>query len=133
LGQLLLGKGKESVSFSDWSAIVLNNDRDALDKMVAYCKVDVEVLEGVFHKLQPYVISNSHAGAATGHGRYSCPSCGSEDVHNKGARTTATGLPRYRMLCKNDLCGKYFTVTTKVLQDKIADDYVKAKRNEPTL
>lgn len=133
LGQLLLGKGKESVSWSDWVAIVLKNDRDALDKMVAYCKVDVEVLEGVFHKLQPYVTSNSHAGAATGHGRYSCPACGCEETINRGTRYTAAGLPRHRITCTNKLCGKHFTVSTKVLQDKIADDYIKAKRNEPTL
>jgi hypothetical protein len=50
-----------------------------MDKMVEYCKKDVELLEDVFHKLQPYVKHNIHTGAHTGYGRFSCPSCASTE------------------------------------------------------
>ena len=128
LGKLFFGEGKESIGWDKWVAIVLNNDMEALESMVHYCKRDVEILEGVFHKLQPYVNTNTHAGAATGHGRYGCPSCGNEDVRHKGTRYTAAGLPRYRMQCKADGCMRFYTITHKLYVQKIEDDFIKAKR-----
>jgi hypothetical protein len=125
LGKLFFDAGKDSIGWEDWVAIVLRNDEDALQRMVTYCERDVRLLEDVFHRMQPYVHSNTHAGAATGHGRYSCPACGSENIGTNGTRHTATGLPRYRLMCLERMCRKSFTVSTKVFQEKLADDYDK--------
>jgi hypothetical protein len=34
-------------------------------------------------------------------------------------------LPRYRLMCLERMCRKSFTVSTKVFQEKLADDYDK--------
>ena len=128
LGKLLFDHGKESVGWDDWVAIVMRNDEEAMTRMVTYCERDVRLLEDVFHALQPYVNSNTHAGVATGHGRYSCPACGCEKVKSHGIRMTAAGVPRYRLQCRNKVCQKSFTVSTKVMQQKIEDDLIRKKR-----
>jgi hypothetical protein len=127
LGQLFFDHGKESIGWADWVAIVLRNDTDALNRMVTYCERDVRLLEDVFHRMQPYVNSNTHAGVATGHGRYSCPACGSEHVKHNGIRYTAAGMPRYRMRCLESQCGKSYTVSSKVYMQKLEDDMAKKK------
>lgn len=127
LGKLLFDHGKDSVGWADWVAIVLHNDSEALQRMVTYCERDVKLLEDVFHALHPYVHSNTHAGAATGHGRYSCPACGNESPKSNGTRYTAAGMPRYRLTCTVKTCGKSYTVSKLVMQHKLDDDNIKRK------
>lgn len=123
LGKLLFDEGKSPVGFSDWVKITLNNDQEALDKMVEYCKKDVELLEDVFHKLQPYVNHNIHAGAQTGYGRFSCPSCGSEKVKLRKTRYSASGIPKHQLQCLVKKCQRYFTISNKVWQQKLEQDW----------
>jgi predicted RNA-binding Zn-ribbon protein involved in translation (DUF1610 family) len=125
LGNLLFGEGKNPMGFGDWKAICLDNCSEAMDKMVTYCKQDVRLLEDVFHKLQPYVNHNTHVGAATGGGRFSCPNCGSENVTHQRKRYTMTGVLRHTLKCHEQYCGKHFTISNKVWEDKLKDDWAK--------
>ena len=54
MGQYLnLGK-KIKTDYGLWKDIMLNNSRTAMDKMVEYCKQDVNLLEQVYNKLQKF-------------------------------------------------------------------------------
>jgi len=129
LGKLFFDEGKSPVGFDDWVQITLHNDKDAMDKMVEYCKKDVILLEDVFHKLQPYVNHNTHAGAHTGYGRFSCPSCGSEETILRKTRYSASGIPKHQLQCKAKKCRRYFTISNKVWQNKLEDDWTKKQSN----
>lgn len=51
-----LGVGKKiKTEYDLWKSIILENDKEAMNKMVKYCKEDVALLERVYHKLQAYV------------------------------------------------------------------------------
>ncbi len=52
-GYLDLGK-KIKTEYNLWKDITLHNSREAMTKMVDYCKQDVNLLEKVYNKLQPY-------------------------------------------------------------------------------
>lgn len=54
MGQFLnLGK-KIKTDYGLWKDIMLNNSKPAMDKMVIYCKQDVNLLEQVYKKLQKF-------------------------------------------------------------------------------
>lgn len=125
LGKLFFDEGKSSVGFDDWVKITLDNDKEAMDKMVEYCKKDVVLLENVFHKLQPYVHHNTHAGAATGHGRFSCPKCGSDRLIRNRSKYTKTGILKHQLRCKEKHCKSYFTISNKVWEEKLKNDWMK--------
>lgn len=130
LGKLLFKEGKSPVGFQDWVDITLDNCEKAMNKMVEYCKKDVVLLEDVFHALQPYVKHNIHAGAATGYGRFSCPNCGSDNVSHQRKRYTASGILKHQLLCKEDSCGRFFTISNKVWEEKMKDDWNKSQRDK---
>lgn len=119
LAKLFFDEGKSAVGFDDWIKITLNNDQEALNKMVDYCKKDVELLEDVFHKIQPYVHHNTHVGDY----RFSCPSCGSKEVVLRRTRYTKSGIPKRQLQCTVKKCRRYFTISNKVWQNKLADDW----------
>lgn len=52
-GFLSLGK-KIKTEYNLWKDITLNNNKEAMVKMIDYCKQDVNLLEQVYKKLQPY-------------------------------------------------------------------------------
>jgi len=128
LGKLFFGEGKSPVGFQDWVEITLNNCSEAMDKMVKYCKQDVRLLEDVFHKLQPYVEHNRHVGAHTGYGRFSCPNCGSEDSVYRKKRHTKSGILKHQLQCKSKKCGRYFTISNKVFEEKMKNDWSKSQQ-----
>lgn len=74
---------------------VIKGDKTAIREMVAYNKVDVEVLEKVFKKIQPYVQNhiNRQLFGATG-----CPRCGSKKVQSRGTYYAQTRTYR-RFVC----------------------------------
>ena len=127
LGQLFFNEGKSPMGFGDWKAICLDNCPEAMDKMVKYCKQDVILLEKVFHKLQPYVKPNTHVGAYSGRGRFTCPHCASKDVKHQRKRYTAAGMLRHQMKCNG--CSHHFTISNKVWESKMADDWNEKQRN----
>ena len=54
MGQFLGFGGKIKTDYDLWKDIVLKNDKEAMSKMVKYCKQDVILLEKVYEKLQKY-------------------------------------------------------------------------------
>ncbi len=54
LNKFLGGKGKLETGFDLWKRILLDNDKEALSKMVTYCENDIKILEDVYNKLQKY-------------------------------------------------------------------------------
>jgi hypothetical protein len=88
--------------------------------MVKYCKKDVVLLEDVFHRLQPYITHNHHAGETGGFGRYSCPKCANDKPVYQKMRVTKAGTKRHQLKCQNG-CG-YFTVSNAVWMQKLEAD-----------
>lgn len=131
----LTGSGKEKMEYADWDYIckplipkffgfeveLPDSYGKALDKMVKYCELDVIKLEEVYQELLPYIDHNHHAGAFEGHGRYSCPICGSENVQHNKKRITKAGMIKHTLKCPP--CKKYYTVSNKVYMTKLEDDW----------
>ena len=105
-----LGIGQKiETKYDLWKDIVLKRDKEAMIKMVEYCKKDVELLEQVFMKLSGHIQVKNHHGMLAGGKRHSCPECGGYDLKKVNARVTAAGYTKIQMQCKD--CGKYHTVS----------------------
>ena len=78
-------------------------------KMVKYCKRDVYLLEDVWRALMPYHNPKTHEGVLNGEERWTCPRCGSANVHVSKTIVSARGIKRYQMRCKD--CGGYYTIS----------------------
>jgi DNA polymerase elongation subunit (family B) len=109
LGKFLFGEGKIHTSFDLWKDILLKDSKKAMKEMVKYCKKDVELLEKVYHALQPYHGNKTHVGALNGEEKWTCPHDGSANICLSKRTVTAGGAPRFQMQCKD--CGKYFTIS----------------------
>lgn len=94
-----------------WKAIVFNKDKDALNRMVQYCEMDVEVLEKVYHKLRPYTKHKVNYAVLRGEEKYCCPNCGTPNVRLRKTYTTAQGTIQHYMTCKE--CDNYYKVNNK--------------------
>lgn len=79
---------------------VMNGNKKALNDMIKYCEMDVVVLEDVYLTIQSYIKQNVHIGVLNGGYKYSCPSCGSEDIYYNKLNVTAKGTPKRQMTCK---------------------------------
>lgn len=101
LGKLLKVGGKMDTPSGLWLK-ALKGDRAAIKTMLAYNKVDVKVLEGVFRKLQPYMPDhvNRELFGATG-----CPRCGSHKIQSRGTHK-AIGKVYRRYQCQK--CSGWF-------------------------
>jgi|694.fasta_scaffold77970_1 DNA polymerase elongation subunit (family B) len=108
IGKYLGLKGKTETGYDLWKDIVLNDCKVSMIKMITYCKRDVELLEKVYNKLNPYTKHKVHFGVAAGNGRISCPECTSINLRRDGLRYSAAGTVSQKIQC-ND-CHKYFTV-----------------------
>lgn len=106
-------KCDNKMSFSNkwdlWVRIAYGQETQKDLKLMAdYCKMDVEVLQQVYHKLNPH-----HSGGVNMNWYYEdtvCPSCSSQKFVSKGVRMSKSG-EKQRFLC-ND-CGTSFTVDKK--------------------
>jgi len=97
-----LGVGRKKSTEKGLWLKVLQGDRAAIRKMVAYNKQDVALLERVFLKLRPYVANhfNRHLSGEDG-----CPRCGSQRVQSRGVhRAVSRVYQRYQ--CQD--CGGWF-------------------------
>lgn len=122
IARLLGLGGKIKTELDLWKAVVNDNDRNALAKMVAYCKRDVSILERVWMAMAPHVKHKTHAGILAGKPAWTCPECGSESVKvARGPRVTADGTKRYQMQCMD--CGRSYTISEPAYQL-----YLKAKK-----
>ena len=107
-----LGIGEKiHTEYNLWKDIVLNKDKEAMDKMIKYCKMDVILLEKVHKELSLHIPAKTHYGVIFGGDRGSCPECGSDDIVRNNKRVTASGLVKVQMRCKT--CGKMHTKTDK--------------------
>jgi len=115
LGQLLLGKGKIHTEYQLWKDVCAG-DKEALRKMVVYCKNDVGgLLQPVWEKLQKFHKPKSHMGVMLNRDKWTCPECGSKDVHINKTYATTAGSKRYGMMCKS--CGRYYTIPSRSYLD----------------
>ncbi len=89
--------------------------RKALDEMVKYCKMDVEVLEKVFQELMPYVKPKNNMAVASGDYAWNCKTCSSGNVNVKGFRTSQAGVRKKRTRCRD--CGTQGQISMKVWRD----------------
>lgn len=103
LGISLIGKGKISAPYSLWEEAEAGNAR-AIKDLVRYNKEDVRVLQGVYDRLLPYMVTHPNVGS---HGILSCPKCAATDYKIKGYKLTAAGTKRAQYQCNS--CGSYFT------------------------
>lgn len=111
-----LGLGaKIKTEFNLWKAILLDDDRAALERMKRYCAQDVVLLEKVWEKLSVIVPAKTHAGVCEGHENWSCAGCASEDVKKTRRYVTARGVTQHQMHC-ND-CGRYYNVSQRAWAD----------------
>jgi len=123
LGKLLLGEGKIDAPYSLWKDILLVNDQKALNKMVRYCKKDVDILQRVWRKLSEYSVPSIHTGVTIGLDRWTCPHCGSEEVALSKTRVTPKGIVQKQMQCNE--CHRYYSVASSVFTK-----YLLAKNRE---
>lgn len=105
LGQFLGVGEKINTEFGMWKDIVLNKDKEALNKMVEYCKQDVKLLEKVFVKMKNHYNNKTHYGVVYKQDRGSCVECGSDELVRHKQRITPSGTKYIQYQCKT--CGKY--------------------------
>jgi len=100
------GLGQKLENESDlWNKVWRQNNRQALTRMVKYCKQDVILLEQWFDKINKYIKPSTHVTGVKG----DCPECGSDDVKFKGYNYMASGNRKQRMQC--NCCLKKFQYT----------------------
>jgi predicted PolB exonuclease-like 3'-5' exonuclease len=105
-----LGGKKDTGGYGKlWRAVTLENSKQGLKEMVAYCKRDVQLTEDVYHKLESYGAYRTHAGVLAGGQKRDCVRCASANTQKRGQRVSATGSVKQIMSC-ND-CGRHYTVS----------------------
>ncbi len=101
LGQIL-GVGRKKPHGNNLWLRVLNGDKAAITEMIKYNRGDIELLERVFLKLQPYIANHVNRQLYGGAG---CPRCGSMKVQSRGTHKALTRIySRYQ--CQS--CGGWF-------------------------
>lgn len=122
IGQYLGLGQKIKTEFSLWKN-VMSPDKDvaakALNKMVAYNKGDVILLEKVWDKLQNYTKPVVHGAVLNGFPAWACPRTGSLNVKLTKTRVSAAGTVSYQFLSKES--GGYYTVSQTVYDQYLAD------------
>ena len=116
------GKGKLPTDFQLWDKCC-DGDEKSLRYMVKYCKQDVRELEEMFLEMEPYFRPKTHKGVAMGHERWTCPHCGTDNVHKSKTRVSAMGIIRHQMICID--CHKYYSIA-----DNVHRMYLEAKFDE---
>jgi uncharacterized protein YprB with RNaseH-like and TPR domain len=106
-----VGQKMDTGGLDLWKDIVFKKDQEAMNKMVAYCKMDVTVLEAVFNKLNSYTTPSTHYAVMDGDEKYCCPECTNYNVRHNKQVVTAAGTVHYWMRC-ND-CKKHFKINNK--------------------
>ena len=110
-----VGQKMDTGGLDLWKDIVFKKSPEAMAKMVAYCKMDVTVLEAVFDKLNTYTQSKVNYAVLTGGDKYDCPQCGTNNVRYNKKVTTTAGTIHHWLTCNP--CNKYFKVNNKTYED----------------
>lgn len=96
-----VGSKTDTGGFQLWLDVCEKNDKEAMHKMITYCKNDVVILEKVFDKMQSYIHQNSHTGVARGGDKYCCPACGSDNIRLLSMPVTRAGTQQYHVECNS--------------------------------
>lgn len=97
VSKILFGSGKSPMAFQDWIDILEHKSEKALNKMVKYCKRDVDLLFKAYKRVKPYCDPRVGRHLLTGG---DCPSCGSSKTTGKGKITLRRGTYR-RFKCSD--------------------------------
>lgn len=99
-----LGVGeKTQVRHHDLWPACIDGDMEAWEQMVTYCKRDVELLEGLYTRLAPYMTNHPNV-AHIGSRKDACPRCGSDKLQYRGYAYTNVSTFR-RLQCTS--CGAW--------------------------
>ena len=118
-----VGKKMDTGGLDLWKDIVFKKSPEAMAKMVAYCQMDVNVLQAVFDKLNSYTQSKVNYAVLRGGDKYDCPQCGTTNVWYNKKVTTSAGTIHHWLICKP--CKKYFKVNNNTYQDWVKDRIIK--------
>jgi hypothetical protein len=102
---LQVGAKMETGGLDLWKDIVFRKDQQALDKMVAYCKMDVQVLEKVYNKIQAYTLPQHNYAVQHGGDKYECVECGGTNYQYNKKVVTRAGTVHHWVKCKD--CNSY--------------------------
>lgn len=128
IGKILGFGGKKDTGGIDlWHGIIQKNSKKCMDKMIAYCKRDVELLEKVFLKLEGYAKPKTHMGISENSkpDKCDCPYCASKITYLNRHMIKASGSTYVVLKCQS--CGKYFSVSTKAYKDRTANELARKK------
>lgn len=96
-----LGMGKKiKTDFGLWKSILIDKDKDAMEKMVKYCKMDVILLEKIYKQL------SLHTEPKTRYvdkckDRGNCPECGGTRLIRAATRISVSGIKKVSMKCSD--------------------------------
>lgn len=113
LGKYLGVGQKISTDYSLWDRICQEKSEEALNDMVKYCDEDVRLLERVYQKLRPYAKTQFNYGKLYGNDNFACPECGSLHPRVTKCYTTAMGVRRYYLQCKETTCQTNYPVSNR--------------------
>jgi len=103
-----IGSKMDTGGLDLWKDIVFRKDHKALAKMVEYCKMDVTLLEQVFHKLNPYTMAQNNYAVQHGGEKYECPECASTNFQYNRKWVTVAGTVHHWLKCRE--CGKHHKI-----------------------
>ena len=100
---LKIGEKVKHEGWGLWTAC-LAGDKDAWERMEAYNKQDVLLLEQLYEKILPWIDGHPNAALFVDNDKPICPTCGSERIHRRGSRYGIT-LSYARFVCLD--CGRW--------------------------
>lgn len=121
-----VGEKTETGGFDLWVKTI-NGDKQALKRMVDYCKNDVLILESVFQEIEKYVQVNTHVGVLMGGEKWTCVACGSSHMRFNGELVLKSGTKKYRVRCNE--CDKGHTVSGAVYRAFLQFKYGRVEKD----
>ena len=112
-----VGAKLEHSGFDMWVQC-MKGDKEALNQMVEYCKMDCIVLEDVYHQLQSYIKHNTHHGVINLGTKADCPNCSSNNNTYFKLEVTAAGTIKRIMKCNH--CDTTYPISNRVFVDNIS-------------
>lgn len=80
---------------------VMAGDEKAQKRMEKYCAGDVDLLEDVYDRVQPYIANHPHLGKAAS---FTCSTCGGDHLQSRG-ETRTRHFATQRLQCQD--CGAW--------------------------
>ena len=103
VSKMLLGQQKTKTGYDLWIGCE-NGNIVSLAKMEQYCQHDVELLEGLYLYIRPYIKNHPNVGTILNSPIPVCPVCGSPEIFEEPAGVYTTQQNAYAMYrCSN--CG----------------------------